>query len=96
MSTGGGSFACVGVHVGADWTIGCHTYPGTTPILTVGAGPVSVSFSIAARTPVPADGAAFARELARQAARFAADCERLHAADPDGTAADGTAGRDAA
>jgi len=36
------------VHVGADWTIRCETYPDTTPILTVGGGPVAVSFSIAA------------------------------------------------
>ncbi len=75
----GGSFASLGVHVGADWMVRCDTYPDTTPILSVKAGPSWVSLSIAARTVIPAEAVAFARELARQAARFAADCERLHA-----------------
>ena len=86
MSSGRGSFAYLGVHVGTGWTIRCDTYPHTTPILTVGCGSLAVSFSIAARTAMAAKGVAFARELARQAGRFAADCERLHAAGPGGVA----------
>ena len=79
----GGSFASLGVHVGADWMVRCDTHPDTTPILSVKAGPSWVSLSIAARTVIPAEAVAFARELARQAARFAADCERLHAGQQD-------------
>ncbi len=77
--SGRGSFAYQGVHVGAEWAVRCDTYEATTPILSIDAGSLSVSFSIAARTLVPAEGVAFARELARLAARFAAECERLHA-----------------
>ncbi len=84
MSSSGGSFAHLGIHVGADWMVRCDTYPDTTPILSVDAGSSGVSFSIAARTVIAAEAVAFARELACQAARFAADCERLHAARPDG------------
>ncbi len=46
-------------------------------------GEPAVSVSIADREQMPAGAVAFARELARQAARFAADCERLHAAQHD-------------
>ncbi len=83
MSSDGGSFGSTSVHVGADWHVRCSTYPTTTPILSIDAGNAAVSVSIADREHMPAEGLAFARELARQAARFAADCERLHAAQHD-------------
>ncbi len=56
----------------------CHTYDRTTPILAICAGRLFVDISIADRTAIPAHAVAFARELASQAARFAAECERLH------------------
>jgi hypothetical protein len=91
VSSGGGSFGSASLHVGGDRQVRCSTHPDTTPILTIDAGPTSVHVSIAARDRIPAEALAFARELARQAARFAAECERLHAAlqgqpDDQGTA----------
>ena len=91
MSSGGSSFGTTSVHVGADWHVRCSTYPATTPILSIDAGNAAVSVSIADREHMPAEAVTFARELARQAARFAAECERLHAAlqgqpDDQGTA----------
>ena len=80
MSSDGSSFGSAGLHIGSDWAVRCSTYPDTTPILSVDAGRTTVSVSIAPTKGMTAQGVAFARELARQAARFAADCERLHAA----------------
>jgi hypothetical protein len=55
---------------------------------------MSVCISIADRTAMPARAVTFARELAAQAAVFAAECERLHAALPAPLAE--AAGEDAA
>ena len=78
MKSDGGSFSHLSIHLGSDWRVDCHTYDDHTPILTVDAGNVAVSFSIAGRS---ADAAAlsFARALARDAQAFAAEIERLHA-----------------
>ena len=78
MRSGGGSFGQIGLHVGADlWTF-LNTYDDHSPILDVAAGSTTVTVSIADRK---ADESAleFARELASQAAQFAAEVERLHA-----------------
>ena len=83
MSSDGSSFGSASLHVGADWMVRCCTYPETTPILSIDAGTTAVSVSIADRQQMSGEAVAFARELARQAARFAADCERLHAAQHD-------------
>ena len=64
---------------GEDWQVTCHTYKLTTPILVIGAGSATVSVSIRRHEDMPSSGVAFARELVRQAGRFAAECERLHA-----------------
>jgi hypothetical protein len=80
VSSAQGSFGSTSLHVGTDWHVQCNTYPDTTPILSVDAGDSGVSVSIAGRTVIDAGAVAFARELARQATRFAAECERLHAA----------------
>ncbi len=74
----GGSFATLYILVGADWWTHLSTYEDHPPILDVDVGSTSVSFCIAGRN---ADDSAveFARELASQAARFAAEVERLHA-----------------
>jgi len=80
VSSAGGSFGCVSLHVGTDWHVQCSTYDTTTPILSIDAGHCGMSVSIAGRTAISPGAVAFARELAREAARFAAECERLHAA----------------
>jgi len=73
------SFGTASVHVGADWQVRCSAYPREAPILTVDAGCSSVTVTIAGRGAPGEPGVAFARDLAAQAARFAAECERLHA-----------------
>ena len=78
MRSGGGSFARINLHVGADWWTFLSTYDDHTPILDIAAGSTSVTFSIADRK-VDDCALAFARELADQAAQFAAEVERLHA-----------------
>ena len=78
MRSGGGSFGQISLHVGADWWTFLNTYDDHSPILDVAAGSTTVTFTIADRK---ADDSAleFARELASQAAQFAAEVERLHA-----------------
>ena len=77
MRSGGGSFAQISLHVGADWWTFLNTYDHS-PILDVAAGSTTVTFTIADRK--ASDSALeFARELASRAAQFAAEVERLHA-----------------
>ncbi|EFC83298.1 hypothetical protein [Parafrankia sp. EUN1f] len=45
------SYTMLGLHVGADWSVLCHTYPGRAPILVVDAGRVSLSVSALEREP---------------------------------------------
>jgi len=80
VRSGGGSFARINLHVGGDWWTFLSTYDEHSPILDVAAGSTTVTFSIADRK---ADDSAleFVRELASQAAQFAAEVERLHAQD---------------
>ncbi len=78
MRSGGGSFGRIGLHVGADWWTFLNTYDDHSPILDVAAGSTTVTVSIADRT-IDDSALAFARELASQAAQFAAEVERLHA-----------------
>ena len=77
MSSDGGSFGRLGVHVGADWWVWCSTYPARTPILNIDAGPLGVVFNL---RDDKADERAveFARALVTEAQRFAAEVERLH------------------
>jgi hypothetical protein len=77
MRSGGGSFGRINLHVGDDWWTFLSTYDEHSPILDVAAGSTTVTFSIADRK---ADDSPleFARELASQAAQFAAEVERLH------------------
>ena len=81
------SFGSVSVHAGHGAHVDCHTYDRATPILAVHAGRLIVNISIAGRRAMPAHAVAFARELASQAAVFAAECERLHAAQHTGATA---------
>ena len=81
MSSGGGSFGSAGLYVGTDWAVRCSTYPDSTPILSIDAGHAAMSVSITPMKQMGDEAVAFAREFARQAALFAAECERLHAAE---------------
>ena len=77
MKSGGGSFGHVSVQVGGDWWTHLSTYEDYSPILDIEAGSTSVSVCIAdGNFDQPA--VQFARELAEQAAKFAAEVERLH------------------
>ena len=78
MRSGGGSFGQISLHVGQDWWTFLNTYDDHSPILDVAAGSTTVTVTIADRK--ASDSALeFARELASQAAQFAAEVERLHA-----------------
>jgi hypothetical protein len=77
--TDGKSFANLGVYVGTDWQLTCHAYADSTPILAVDTGPIVLTISLEGRKATDS-AVEFARELAKQAARFAAEVERLHAA----------------
>ena len=83
MRSGGESLAHLGLHVGQDWSTWLSTYPDHAPILDISAGSTTVAISI---TGNKADQAAveFARELARGAAAFAAEVERLHDREENG------------
>lgn len=78
MSSDGASFGSAGLYVGTDWQVRCSTYPDSTPILSIDAGRTGMSVSITPLKQMSDEAVAFAQELARQAALFAADCERLH------------------
>jgi hypothetical protein len=90
------SFGVASVHVGADGRVRCSAYADALPILTVDAGDCSVRITIARQTPPGPECVRFARELAAEAARFAAECERLHAAAQSGSASGTAAGDQAA
>lgn len=79
----GRSFGRLGVHAGTDASVRCSTYPDKAPVLDVDAGPLSVALCIEGRA-VTAQAVQFARALAAQAQTFAAEVERLHAAQPGG------------
>jgi hypothetical protein len=95
MSSGGGSFGTAGLHVGSDRQVRCSACPDGLPILSAGAGDSGFMITLAGRSVPGRGGVEFARELAAQAARFAAECERIHAAS-SGSAADSTAREEAA
>ena len=77
MKSGGGSSGRVGLYVGEDWWTWLSTYDDHTPILDISCGSTTVSLSVTDRQ-VGIPAVEFARELADNAARFAAEVERLH------------------
>jgi hypothetical protein len=77
MSSGGGSFSSLGLHVGSDSWTSCWEYPDHSPILHITAASTSVSVQVA-QGPVGSEAVKFARDLLRGAERFAAEVERLH------------------
>ena len=86
MNGGGPSFAYADLHAGPDWEVQCSTTPGLPPVLAVSSGTMRVAISVTRQ--MAADPAPFGRELARQAAQFAAECERLSAAQQDEASTD--------
>jgi hypothetical protein len=98
VSSEGGSFSYLGYQVGSDWNVRCGTYADTTPILSVGGGPSTISISTRSRTAADEDAVEFARALAREAQRFADEMERMHAAQlaDAGSSTGKAAGSDAA
>ena len=81
MSSDGASFSYLMVHVGADWMVRTSAYEDKTPILTVDAGRGTIAITIKDRGAVDRSAVEFARALAHQARAFAAEVERLSAAE---------------
>lgn len=79
MSGDRDSFSNFSYHVGGDWRTYCHTYPDRAPIFAIAAGKSAVTISVPNRT---ADKAAveFARAMVLDVQTFAAEMERLYAA----------------
>jgi hypothetical protein len=77
VSSDGGSFSSLGLHVGSDSWTSCWEYPDHGPILHITAASTSVSVQVA-QGPVGSDAVKFARDLLWGAERFAAEVERLH------------------
>ena len=73
------SFSACGLYVSADTWVTCYRYPEKTPILHVSAGQSALSVSVVGREATDA-ALEFARALLREAQAFAAEVERLHAA----------------
>jgi hypothetical protein len=74
----GGSFGQVSLHTGRDGRVWCCTYPDDAPILNITAASTTVVVCLGGEQ-VSAEFVAFARELASETERFAAEAERLHA-----------------
>jgi hypothetical protein len=95
--TGRESFSSVSVRAGEGARVCCHRYPSEAPILSLDAGEASLSITVGGRNEVTAWAVEFARQIVREAERFAAECERMHAAQqaqgapPDNAAADDAA-----
>ena len=85
MKSSGGSSTHIGVYIGENWYTHLCTYNDHTPILDISTGSAMVALSLASQE-VSAPAVEFARELASQAAKFAAEIERLHARHLDGNA----------
>jgi hypothetical protein len=81
MSGGSPSFGYADLHAGPDWEVRCTTTAGLPPVLAVSSGTMRIAISVTRQ--MAADPAPFGRELARQAAQFAAECERLSAVHRD-------------
>jgi hypothetical protein len=64
------------LHVGADWSVTCHTYPDRSPILAVRLGLTSVSLS-AMSNAVTSDHVDFAYELIAAVNDYLVECERI-------------------
>lgn len=74
----GETFTHIGVHVAEDSYVRCAAYPQRLPILTIRAASATVDVSIRDEQ-ADENAVRFARGLAKQAALFASEVERLHA-----------------
>ncbi|WP_322760556.1 hypothetical protein [Frankia sp. Cr2] len=66
----------VGVHVGSEWSVRCHTYPDERPILSLDTPGGGLSVSAMGGT-VTADHVDFAYALVKAANDYLIECERL-------------------
>jgi hypothetical protein len=85
VKSSGGSATHIGVYVGEDWSTHLCIYEDHPPILDISVGSVMAALSVA-DSQVSASAVEFARELASQVAKFAAEVERQHARQLDGNA----------
>jgi hypothetical protein len=83
VSSDGASFSYLMIHVGADWMVRTSSYEDKAPILTVDAGRGAVAITITDRDATDRSAVEFARALAHQARAFAAEVERLSAAETE-------------
>jgi hypothetical protein len=74
------SFAHLSVHAGTDAHAACASYRYDPPILSVHAGGICLNVSAQRREELTASDVKFASELAEAAAKYAAECARVHAA----------------
>ncbi len=80
MSEVMGTFGSMSVHAGPDAWARCGTYTnGSLPNLSVAGGGVNMTLYLAGEV-IDAGHVRFARDLVTEVQRFAAECERLHAA----------------
>ena len=86
MKSSGGSLTSIGVYIGQDWWTHLSTYDDHTPILDISVGSMTVALGIAQQK-VSTAAVDFARELASQAAKFAAEVERQHGEHLNGNSA---------
>ncbi|EFC85957.1 hypothetical protein [Parafrankia sp. EUN1f] len=66
----------LGLHVGADWSVRCHSYPDSAPILAVNLGRTTLSVS-AAGSAVTSDQVDFAYALLAAVNDYLIECEQL-------------------
>jgi hypothetical protein len=78
------SFAHMSVHAGSDAHVSCASYRYDAPILSVHAGGVCLNVSAQGRQGLTAEDVKFASELANAAAKYAAECARIHTAQAHG------------
>ncbi len=74
------TFGNMTLHAGPDAWVRCGTYTnGPLPNLSVAGGGLTMTLYLAGEV-IDAGHVRFARDLVTQVQRFAAECERLHAA----------------
>ncbi|MCK9921204.1 hypothetical protein MXD61_04685 [Frankia sp. AgPm24] len=76
------SSALLGLQVGADWSVHCHTYPHRSPILTLRLGMMGMTISPALNA-VTSDQIEFAYALIGAANDYLVECERIRFASDD-------------
>jgi len=75
------------VRLTASTYIRCCTYPDAAPILTIQDGAADITITSPGRGEVTEDDLTFGRQLAEAVTRYAAELERIAAANPAATPA---------